>query len=200
MRMIRIKRLVPAFLTLVFSLSLLACEATVPPRNFPELTFQHLEPIRLDVASLETVSSYKPPMTAPNVDHMFPTSPLNALSRWVSDRLVASGSGSVARFTIVDAAVRETTLTRKKGFTGAFTKDQSERYDAALEATLEIIDDSGSQKGFASAKVSRSVTVREDASVNDREQAWFNLTEALMKDINGELEKNISQYLANWVK
>lgn len=200
MRKRMIKHLLTAVMAMIVGASLAGCEATVPTRTFPELTFQHLEKIDLNVASLETVTSYKAPMTEPNVDHLFPTAPGTALSRWAKDRLVAAGSGAVARFTVLDASVRETALSKQKGLKGAFTKDQSERYDATLEATLEIIDDSGRSRGFANAKVSRSITVREDATVNDREQAWFALTEALMKDINAEMEKNISQYLAGWLK
>jgi len=195
-----IKRLLPAFLAVVFGFSLMACEATVPSRTFPELTYRHLGQIELQVGNVETVSSYKSPLAAPNVDHLFPTPPVDALDSWSADRLMASGTEGIARFTILDASVRETSLEKQKGLKGAFTKDQSERYDGALEATLEIIDNNGGSKGFASAKVSRSISVREDATVNDREQAWFDLTEALMKDFNAELEKNISSYLGNWLR
>jgi len=185
------------FVAVIF-ISLVGCEATVPSRTFPGLTFQHLQPINLKVSSVESILTYKSPMNAPNVDHLFPVSPGKALARWADDRLVAVGGKARGRFTIVDASVRETALEMKKGIKGAFTKDQSERYDAALEATLEIVDDNGTSRGFASAKVSRSISVREDATVNDREQAWFSLTEALMKDFNVEIEKNIAQYLADW--
>lgn len=180
-------------------LTLVACEATVPVRSFPELTFQHLGKIELNVASIDIVQAYKPPMKAPNVEHRFPTSPMTALSRWGHDRLMASGAQGYARFSILDAAVSETALVMKDGIKGAFTKDQSERYDAALEARLEIFNAAGTSLGFTDAKASRSLTVREDATVNDREKAWFNLTEALMKDINAELEKNISQYLGGYL-
>ncbi len=196
----RCERFLSIFLAGIFSLALAACEATVPSQIFPELTYHHLGKIDLDVGSIKTLSAYKSPITAPNVDHLFPTSPLKALRSWSTDRLAATGSDDIARFTILDASVRETALERQKGIKGVFTKDQSERYDASLEATLEIIDAKGKQRGFANAKISRSISVREDATVNDREQAWFTLTEALMRDFNSELEKNISRYLANWVR
>ena len=184
-----------ALIVLALGMTLAACEATVPVKTFPELTYQHLGKIKLDVASIDVVQAYKPPMKAPNVEHRFPTSPMTALSRWGHDRLIAGGDKGYARFSILDAAVRETALAMKEGIKGAFTKDQSERYDAALEARLELFDGTGKSLGFVDAKTSRSVTVREDATVNDREKAWFDLTESLMKDINTELEKNISAYL-----
>lgn len=195
----RIKRFLGAGLLVVFGMTLAGCETSVPSPTFPELTFQHLGSIKLNVGSLEITSSYKAPMTGPNVDHLFPTPPGAALKRWATDRLIAAGSGDSARFTILDASVRETALEIKKGLAGVFTKDQSERYDAVLEASLQIIGDNAASKGFASARVSRSITVREDATVNDRAQAWFSLNEALMQDINAELEKNISRYLGDWL-
>lgn len=194
-----IKNAVAALMLAVFGFALAACEATVPSRTFPELTYQHLGPIKLNVASMEIVNAYKAPMSEPNVDHLFPTSPSGALTRWGEDRLIAAGSSGHALFTITDASVKETALAMKEGLKGAFTKDQSERYDAQMEASLEIFDDTGKSLGFANAKVSRSVTVREDATINDREQAWFDLTESMMKDINAELEKNISAYLGSYL-
>lgn len=195
----KIKRFLGVGLLIVFGLSVVGCEATVPSPAFPGLTFGHLGPIKLNVGSMEIVSTYKPPMSAPNVEHLFPTTPADALNRWAADRLIATGGSAHARFVILDASVIETALKKQKGIKGAFTKDQSERYDAVLEATLEIFDDSETSKGFANARASRSVTVGEDATVNDRTKAWFRLNEALMRDINTELEKNISLYLGNWL-
>jgi hypothetical protein len=197
-----IKRFLPIVKLFSFALvisSLASCQATAPTLVFPELTFQHMKSLSLDVAKLETMSSYTPPMSAPNVDHLFHTSPAGVLGRWAEDRLRAVGKNGFARFTIIEASVTETPLDMKKGIIGAFTKDQSERYDAVLEAKLEIFDDSGLSIGFARAKATRSVTVREDSSVNQREQAWFRLTAELVRDIDAELEKNISMYLSRWL-
>lgn len=197
-----IKRALPIVKLLSYALvisSLASCQATAPTLVFPELTFQHMKSLSLNVAKLESMSSYKPPMSAPNVDHLFHTPPAGVLSRWAEDRLRAVGKNGFARFTIIEASVTETRLDMKKGIIGAFTKDQSERYDAVLEAKLEIFDDSELSIGFARAKAIRSVTIREDSSVNQREQAWFSLTEELVRDIDAELEKNISMYLSKWL-
>jgi hypothetical protein len=186
-----------SFVFVIFSLA--SCQINSASQVFPELTFQHLKLLSLNVARLEIVSSYNQPMRPPNVDHLFHTQPASALSRWAKDRLHANGTNSFARFTIIEASVTETKLDKKKGIIGVFTKDQSERYYAVLEAKLEIFDDSGHSKGFAKARVTRSVTVSEDSSINQREQAWFNLTEKLVKDINAELEENILKYLSRWL-
>lgn len=175
-------------------LSVGACAAN-PVQTLPELSYGHLSPLRLDVAVVRVVSTYKAPLAAPNVDHLFPTPPQKALRRWAADRLKATGKGGMAKFIIIDASVRETPLTMKEGLKGAFTKQQSERYEARIEARLEITGPARGQSGFAAARVSRSRTVREDITLNERAKIWFDLTEALMRDFNAEIEKNIRQYL-----
>ena len=186
-------------LTAMLAAMLTACETAPPKQRLFDLTFADLPILTLDVARLEVVSDYAPPLKAPNVEHLFPTPPEAGLRRWAADRLKAGGKKGSARFVIVNAAVTEAALPVTKGLKGAFKKEQSERYEAVVEASLEILDARGFRRGFASARVSRSRTVREDASLNAREAAWFALTEALLNDFDKELEKNIRQYLLGFL-
>ncbi len=187
--------LAPALMAILL---LAGCAAELPSQRLPELTYSYLPPLTFEVGSVVMAMEYKAPLTAPNVDHLFPVPPADALRRWFSDRVKASGGVGDVRLVVTDASVIETTLERKKGLTGAFTKEQSERYQASIEATLEIRDDGGKRLGFAEAGVKRSITVREDANINERELAWFKLTEALMKDFDAEISKNIRRYLRKW--
>ena len=179
--------------------SLNGCQVMPSNQILPELTFQHLKSLNLNIATIEITHSYNQPMTAPYVDHLFHTPPAVALDRWARERLRSLGTRGLARFTIIEASVTETKLDKKKGIMGLLTKDQSERYDAILKAKLEIFGDSGRSWGFAEAQATRSITVREDLSINQRNQEWFNLTEELVRDINTELEKNILKYLSKWI-
>lgn len=177
------------------SFLLAACETPAPAQKLPDLTFAHLGALNLNVATLEVVSDYHAPLKKPNVEHLFPTPPDHALKRWARDRLKAAGKRGSARFVITRAAVTETPLKTKTGIMGAFTTDQAERYDAVIEATLEIFGPGGIRKGFASARVTRSRTVEEGISLNVREKIFLDLTEALMKDFNAEMENNIRRHL-----
>ena len=188
------------FFILVFSLATLAaCQTTAADRRFSKLTYGHLAPFRLNAGILQVVSEYRSPMKSPNVEHLSPAPPETALRQWAGDRLSADGIVGTARFVILDASVKETPLTLGKGLKGAVTLDQSERFDATVEANLEIMD-RGRRLGYATAKASRSITVREDASLNQREKVWFELSEMLMNDFNDEMEKNISLYLGKWIR
>ena len=200
---IMIKRSSRLLLLLVFVLGagfgVTACETDVHVQKLPELTFTHLGGIKFNVSRLETSSKYKAPMKRPNIEHLFPAQPVVAMKRWATDRLKTTGRSGVARFIVHEASVIEEKLKMDSSFTGVFTKQQSERYTGRVEATLEIFDTRGKRLGFASANAVRSKTVREDATLNERDKAWFDLVEELMKEFDREMTKNIKSHLVNWM-
>ena len=190
----------PALIGIAVIPLLAACETTPPPSTFPELSYGHLAPLRLDVKSLEVVSEYAAPLAPPHVEHEFPWPPADVLARWARDRLQPVGERDTARFIIHDARVTETALVKETGFKAVFTRQQSERYDAVVEATLEIRAPGTPARGHAAARVTHSTTVSENTSVNERKRIWFRMTEALMADFNTEMERNIRRYLVNWMR
>ena len=66
----------------VLNLFLLACETTLHEQRLPELTFAHLTPIKLNVAKINVEVQYKPTLRKPNVEHLFPTPPAEAIKQW----------------------------------------------------------------------------------------------------------------------
>ena len=184
----------------VFLLVLAACQAPASPPPLEALTFSHLDPINLNVARIEIDERYVPPLKSPNVEHIFTTSPAKAMRQWAKDRLRLVGDAGVVRLVIRDASAVETKLEVRKGLRGAVTRDQSERYDVELDVVLEILDDGGRQLAFANAEATRGQTVSEDISIYDREAAFLELVRLLIEDVNVQLEKNISQFLVNYVR
>jgi hypothetical protein len=185
----------------VVAVVLAGCQTTPPPARFPELTYAHLGAMHLDVERVDIASEYQAPLRPPNVDHLFPTPPDRAMRRWAQDRLAANGTpGRYARFVITDAKVTETNLPRTTGITGAFTKDQSQRYDLSMSAAIEVREDRGNfRSGYATASTSRSRTVREDITINDREKVWFEMLEQAMNELNVELERQIKANMTRFV-
>ena len=180
----RLSVLLPAFV-------LAACETPSPKVIFPEITFQHKPPITLDVREVSFEQVYRPPSRPPNVDHLFPVRPAAAAVRWGRDRLRAAGSTGRARYVVREASVVETSLKTKGGLEGMMTVDQSERYDARLVVDVHLNSDERRFLGTVTVEVVRSRTTAEDLSLNEREKVWFNMTEALMRDFDAELEKAI---------
>ncbi len=179
---------------------LAACETPDPEPAFAEISYAHLGAIPLDVRRIEVVLAYKPPTKKPNVEHLFPVSPLTTAERWVKDRLRAAGRAGVARATISRASVIEVPLKRTEGVRGVFTKDQTERYDGLIEITIRILDDDGREKASVMARAERSRTVAEDVSLIDREKVWFEMTEAMMNDLNASLQRQINKHLGAFVR
>lgn len=187
-------------LLLVATVVVTGCETADPAKSFPKLTFQHLKPIGLDVSGVEVVRAYQPPLRIPNVDHRFDTPPVDALEDWAKSRFKAAGAGKIARLTITDASVVHKDLKLDKSFTGTFKREQSDRYDLSLDATLEILGPGGVQEGHMTTRVTRSTTAREDATLNDIRQIWFDLLEQAMADFDAQAERNTRQFLATWIR
>ncbi|WP_157879287.1 hypothetical protein [Pararhodospirillum photometricum] len=178
-----------------------ACTPAPAPRRAPDLRFSNRPPLVFRASRVDVREDYHSPLRAPNVEQDMPLPPLRAARQWGFDRLQADGS---ARRTVVlsirDAAVTEKSLAVRKGVQGAFNTDQAERYDASLDAVVELIDNAtGVITAQATARVSRFVTVPEDASVVDRENAWVTLVEGLMADFDGRMEQAVRSYMAPYV-
>jgi hypothetical protein len=95
--------------------------------------------------------------------------------------------------------VVETQLPRTTGIRGAFTNEQSQRYEALVEVELEVRNERGFRDGIVTARAERRQSVLEDISLAERERTWFGITEALGRDLNQELERNIQVGLVRFL-
>jgi len=178
-------------LPLVFGVA--ACASAPPPPRFPDIRFKGEPPILLDVARVELVSTFQPGFAAPEVEHEFPVPPQRALENLCKDRLqaISPASQRVARFTIVDAKVIEAELPRKEGFKADFTTQQAQRYDGQVEIRLDIYDENGIVVRTATARATRSRTVAEDITPNDRDRVWYEMSDELAHSADQVLEQYI---------
>lgn len=172
------------------------CETHVEVPSYARITFNHLPPITLDVASASARTTYQKPLVAPNVEHEFPVDIAKTAEGWVKGRLQAGGSSGIAELTILQASVIETKLEKQTGLTGLVTTDQGHRYDATLTATLKAEDLTTQRAAETSVTVMRSQTVPEDATYNEREKMWYEMTEKLMADFDKELEQSIKDHMS----
>lgn len=178
-----------------------ACQNAKPPmQRLPEISFANLRPFQLDVGQLEIVSEFVAPGRSPHVEHLMPVSPEGAAQRWAQDRLRPVGRAGSARVVIKDAKVVEVPLAIDKGFSGAFKKEQEIRYDAALAVAVQILDARGMVQGETVAQATRSRTVAEGITLNERDRVLYDISESLAKDIDQQMAQLIQTYLGRWVR
>ncbi len=190
-------------LILAFALAgmLVACDTPPPRPSYADIRFTDEPPIRLAVAAIDIASNFKPSFQSPDVEHLFPVPPARALENWAHDRLQAAGGTGRARFTIVNAKVVETELPKKKeGITGALTKEVAERYDATVEAKLDLVDDHGVPVRTVNVISARSQSVLEGITPNERDQTWYDMTKALMADFDQRMSNEISSHFGGYFK
>ena len=189
-----------SFLLLTGATALAACDTPPARHSFATLTFQDRPPIRLDVAQIEIVRAYQAPGASPNVDHLFPQKPVDVAESWGRDVLRAVGQRGMATYTILDASAVETKLPRSTGLTQVFKTEQSDRYDLRIEVKLEVGNPLLATTGVATAAVTRSQTVGENMTLNQRESVWFQMTENAMRELDQKLEAAIRDKLRVFIR
>jgi hypothetical protein len=171
---------------------LLAGCTTAPPRpDFPDLRFTAEPPLQIDVASLEVRPAFQMTFREPHVEHLFPVTPERALENWAHDRLKPVGRAGRVVMTILNASVVETELPVEQGLTGTFTTQPSERYDLAIEATVQAYDANGLIARTANVRTVRSQSVLQGITPNDRDRTWYDMTKTALVDFDRQMESEI---------
>ncbi len=189
----------------LFALFTLLCisacaSGTTQPTPLPPLTFSKYAPLNVNVAKIEVMEEYRSPMRTPNVEHLMPYSPADAVQVWVKDRLRASGPDKLLQVIIKDAKVIETELPKKSGISGFFTNDQDKRYDARVEVELRVYGEAALSEANTETVVTRTITIPENASVEQRKNAFARMILDLMEVMNANLEKNMFAYMGNYIR
>lgn len=176
-------------------LTLASCAPPPEAPAFPDIRFTGEPPFMLQASQIEIRTLYQPG----DAENAFPVSPLRAIQNWARDRLRASGQGGPARFTIADATARIADVPVQGGISGTFTDQVSQKYDVAIDAALELLDTTGVALRSARVTVSRSATVLQSASANERARVRYNLVRDMMTDFDNQAQARIGggfgQYL-----
>jgi hypothetical protein len=138
---------------------------------FEPLRFNYLPPIQLNVASIEVQQRFMPSGVAPDVSGQDPAPPILALTAMGNDRLQAFGTANKAVFAILDAS-----LTRV-----------GDEIDGSFAVSVTILDDNGTQLGFAEARIRSQHTGR----IRDLRAVLYDVTKTMMSDPTGKSDMNI---------
>lgn len=164
----------------------------------PEISFRHLPAITFDVASIDVQQTFVSSGQPPAIEHQIPVTPAQVAHNWARDRLQAGGADGVARFTILDASVKEIALETDKSVTGLLKTQQESRLEGRVEVRIDISNAGGT--GFTNAIATRSQTIPEGLTLDEREQLQIDFVEALGQDMNRRLETEIRFNLTTFVK
>lgn len=184
----------------MLSLIISSCMEMGTPVAGPSLNFKRYQPIYMNVSGISVVEDYKSPMRAPNVEHLMPYSPADAVHIWVKDRLRTTGGDKTMQIIIKDARVVDVTPPKEEGFTDWIGMGDDHEYKARLEVELRIYG-SGSAMSEANVNVvaTRSIVMSPSASVHTRNRMYREMVFDMMTVLNAELEKNIFQHLGQYV-
>ncbi len=172
------------------------CATEVEVPTYADITFASSPKIPMLVADVSSKISYTAPLTAPHVGHEFPVDPAQTAARWANDRIDPVGANGSAVLTVLEASAIETQLPETEGLKGIVTVDQAQLYEMTLVVRLEAEDPNTLSTAETTVTVTRSGSVDEDATINERETLWYEMTEKLMADLNTELEAAIEQHMS----
>lgn len=187
----------------VFACTLLlltGCKS-VHPVEYPPLHFTQYQPIYMTVSSIELVEDYKSSMRPPNVEHLIPYSPAEAMRIWTRDRLRTAASSKKT----MQVIIRNGSVTASNGSSRAISwipwvgGGGNTRYDAKLEVELRIYGEGVISEASVFINATRNATFSDKLSAADRNLAFRKLIADMMEEFNAETEKNMFMYFGNYI-
>lgn len=183
---------------LAFVFLLAACADVPPAKPVTPLTLDYtrLGPIKLAISNLDFIN-HSPIMPAGDKAQFpnFKPSLADAAYRWGLDRLQPVSAEGKAVYNISNASITRTKLPVAGGIENWFKREQAEKWVATLTVELRIKDAAGGFSGQATATVTRSTTIPEQATSSEQENAYRRLLLGLMDDLNAQLTIAIQQHL-----
>ncbi len=149
------------------------------PMDFPALRYTYLPPFRLNVANIEINQLFVPSGMRPDVSHLDPAPPVDALRQMAQDRLIAVGTANTAVFAITNASLT------KRG----------EVISGEMTVELSIVGPDGGRLGFARADVTRQRT----GGTDDLPATLYDFTKAMMDSMNVEFQYQLQRNLSEWL-
>lgn len=161
-----------------------APERPPAPNVFAPITSSYLPKLRLSVASVDLPNVWVPPQDGlQHAESLAPTTPATLLEEMARSRLIPGASDGRARFVIDDASIVET----PSGYIGR------------LAIHLDLRSGDGQRTGYAEAKIQRTQSPVEEDPAYAR-AAVYDLTKAMIRDMNVEFEYQIRRNLKAWLQ
>lgn len=178
-----------------------ACQTSVSRTVWPDITFAHQAPVAMNVQGVEVSDASGSSEVAPpahDIRNALPVSPLTTMDLWANQRITPMGGFGTARVMITENRFVEVPLDVDQGVQGLFNNSQSERYEGAMAVRIEIVGDPAGS-GFVTARATASRTVPEGFSINEREQALYDMVATIVRNLDERLVTEMRSNLTRWV-
>lgn len=167
----------------------------------PTLVFANKSVLNVDATSLDLKIENVPPREYPHVNYRSQVRFEDGAREWAASRFALTGNSvNTLRITIRKGDIVEKLLPVRKGFVGWFTKDQAAEYEATLDIELAIIDPNGKVLSSANGNSRSSRTVAEGATEADKQQVWTAMVVGAFDGLDAELQAQIRQVMAQYVR
>jgi hypothetical protein len=187
-------------LLLALAVCLSGCGGSSAPKGIPrDMNFKRYQPIMMNVGKIDIFEDYQSPRREPYVEHLLPITPAEAMKKWVDDRLRVAGMDKALHVIIKDASVISSPLPKPDGVSGLVSLGNDRRYDAKLTVDMRIYGSGAMSEASIEVTATRSITIPESASVNERRATFHHMIFELMESMNAALEKNMFQYFGNHI-
>ena len=166
---------------LLLPLAAASCSESPPPRtNFAPLRYDYLNPIGLNVASIDTQVRLYQSGGPGDATQLAPVDLIAALQQVGADRLRAWGSSGRAEYVITEASL--------------FHHSGSYEGGCAVEVNVYPAE-SNQRAGYAEARVFRRI----DTDSDDVRGTLYDLEKQLLDAMNVELEYQVRRNLKDWL-
>jgi len=138
------------------------------------------------------------PANSPYYNNHFTPTISDAIRQWATDRMQAVGQSGQGIIIVKDASLVAQPMAMKDDWYDSwFTRQQAIKYVGHAEVSIEA----NGREGFATtdAAATRSVTLPENPTDSERQEAYYTLLNGLMKDLGQNLEAGIAEHVGAFV-
>ena len=167
----------------------------------PALVFANKSVLTVDATSLDLKIENIPPREYPHMNYRSQVRFEDGAREWAAAHFMLTGNSvNQLRVTIRQGDIVEKLLPVKKGIKGWFTKDQAAEYEATLDVELAIVDANGMVLSSASGKSRHTRTVPEGTTEADKQQVWAGMIVASFDALDNELQPQVRQVMAQFIR
>lgn len=178
------------------ALLLAGCTAAPPASVVPDLSFSNIAPVMVHAAKVQVVDNFHSPLMLPNVEYLFRQPPDAAVTTMLREKVRADGTqGRILRIYVDDAAVKAKVLTQDDGIFGVLKPEPGVRYAAHVALRFELVQADAPDIVIGRARIvsDRTLTLAHGVTPQERDMAFFEMDEALMRDIGANLQTTVKK-------